>query len=63
LKNDPELRFHFLTDLCGIHYPDSYVEEQFAVVITCTIGMKINELKLKRFLTVKSQKSKQQIFS
>jgi NADH-quinone oxidoreductase subunit C len=21
----------FLTDLCGIHYPDSDVEEQFAV--------------------------------
>lgn len=22
LKNDPELQFEFLTDLCGIHYPD-----------------------------------------
>jgi NADH-quinone oxidoreductase subunit C len=22
LKNDPELQFEFLTDLCGIHYPE-----------------------------------------
>ena len=32
LKNDPELRFHFLTDLCGIHYPDNPADKQFAVV-------------------------------
>ena len=22
LKNDPELQFEFLTDICGVHYPD-----------------------------------------
>ena len=32
LKNDSELQFHFLTDLCGIHYPDNESERQFAVV-------------------------------
>ena len=32
LKNDPILRFHFLTDLCGVHYPDNEVDRQFAVV-------------------------------
>lgn len=32
LKNDPELRFNFLTDLCGIHYPDNETERQFAIV-------------------------------
>ena len=32
LKNDPELRFQFLTDLCAIHYPDNEVERQFVVV-------------------------------
>ncbi|MBK0369351.1 NADH-quinone oxidoreductase subunit C [Flavobacterium agrisoli] len=32
LKNDPELRFHFLTDLCGVHYPDNELERQFAIV-------------------------------
>jgi len=32
LKNDPDLNFHFLTDLCGIHYPDNSENEKFAVV-------------------------------
>ena len=32
LKNSPELRFHFLTDLCGIHYPDNEENRQFAIV-------------------------------
>ncbi|TDD99432.1 NADH-quinone oxidoreductase subunit C [Flavobacterium cellulosilyticum] len=32
LKNDSELRFHFLTDLCGVHYPDNELERQFAIV-------------------------------
>jgi NADH-quinone oxidoreductase subunit C len=32
LKNDPEFRFHFLTDLCGVHYPDNALERQFAIV-------------------------------
>lgn len=32
LKNDSDLRFHFLTDLCGIHYPDNEEERQYAIV-------------------------------
>jgi NADH-quinone oxidoreductase subunit C len=32
LKNDPVLRFNFLTDVCGVHYPDSEKDRQFAVV-------------------------------
>jgi len=32
LKNDETLRFNFLTDLCGMHYPDGEVNRQFAVV-------------------------------
>lgn len=32
LKEDPELRFNFLTDVCGIHYPDFPEGERFAVV-------------------------------
>jgi NADH-quinone oxidoreductase subunit C len=32
LKNDPLLRFNFLTDLCGIHYPDNEVDRQFTIV-------------------------------
>jgi NADH-quinone oxidoreductase subunit C len=32
LKNDSDLRFLFLTDLCGIHYPDNEADRQFAIV-------------------------------
>ncbi len=32
LKNNEALNFHFLTDLCGIHYPDNDINNQFAVV-------------------------------
>lgn len=32
LKEDDELRFNFLTDLCGVHYPDNEKDRQFAVV-------------------------------
>lgn len=31
LKENPLLRFNFLTDVCGIHYPDNEKERQFAV--------------------------------
>lgn len=32
MKNDDLLRLNFLTDLCGIHYPDNDINEEFAVV-------------------------------
>lgn len=32
LKEDTGLRFNFLTDLCGVHYPDDSEDRQFAVV-------------------------------
>lgn len=32
LKEDESLGFTFLTDVCGVHYPDNDVERQFAVV-------------------------------
>jgi NADH-quinone oxidoreductase subunit C len=32
LKNDETLRFNFLTDLCGIHYPENDENHQFTVV-------------------------------
>ncbi|MBC5840698.1 NADH-quinone oxidoreductase subunit C [Flavobacterium sp. F-380] len=50
LKNDPELRFHFLTDLCGIHYPDSDVDEQFAVVYHMHNWYENKRIKIKAFL-------------
>ncbi|GHV15942.1 NADH-quinone oxidoreductase subunit C [Bacteroidia bacterium] len=32
MKDDEALRFNFLTDLCGVHYPDNAKDAQFAVV-------------------------------
>jgi NADH-quinone oxidoreductase subunit C len=32
LRDDAILRFNFLTDLCGVHYPDNDPERQFAIV-------------------------------
>ena len=32
MKEDEFLRFNFLTDLCGVHYPENEVDRQFAVV-------------------------------
>ncbi len=32
LRDDETLRFNFLTTMCGVHYPDSEIERQFAVV-------------------------------
>lgn len=32
LKEDPEMGFQFLTDVCGIHYPEYEASRQFAVV-------------------------------
>lgn len=32
LHEDGTLRFNFLTDLCGVHYPDNAKELEFAVV-------------------------------
>lgn len=32
MKENEVLRFNFLTDLCGVHYPDNSKESEFAVV-------------------------------
>jgi NADH-quinone oxidoreductase subunit C len=32
LKVEEDLNFHFLTDLCGVHYPENEASHQFAVV-------------------------------
>lgn len=50
LKNDETLNFHFLTDLCAIHYPDSDVNEQFAVVYHLHNWVESKRIKIKCFL-------------
>ena len=51
LKNDPELRFHFLTDLCGIHYPDNVLDRQFAVVYHLHNWYENKRIKIKTFIS------------
>lgn len=50
LKNDETLNFHFLTDLCGIHYPDSDVNEQFAVVYHLHNWIENKRIRIKSFI-------------
>ena len=58
LKNDPTLQFHFLTDLCGIHYPDNELERQFAVVYHLHNWFENKRIKLKVFLPGEAPKVK-----
>ncbi|GIZ09309.1 NADH-quinone oxidoreductase subunit C [Flavobacterium sp. UMI-01] len=50
LKNDPDLRFHFLTDLCGVHYPDNELDRQFAIVYHLHNWYENTRIRIKTFL-------------
>ena len=50
LKNDSDLRFHFLTDLCGIHYPDNDADRQFAIVYHLHNWYENKRIKIKVYL-------------
>ena len=50
LKNDESLNFHFLTDVCGIHYPDNNQNEQFEVVYHLHNWIENKRIRIKCFL-------------
>lgn len=50
LKEDGVLRFNFLTDVCGVHYPDNDKERQFAVVYHMHNWMDNVRIRFKAFL-------------
>lgn len=50
LKNEPSLNFHFLTDVCGIHYPDNEINRQFAVVYHLHNWIENKRIKIKAFV-------------
>ena len=50
LKNDTELRFHFLTDLCGVHYPDNELERQMAIVYHMHNWYENTRIRIKTFI-------------
>jgi NADH-quinone oxidoreductase subunit C len=51
LKNDPKLQFHFLTDVCGVHYPDNEVERQFAIVYHMHNWFENKRVKFKAYIS------------
>jgi NADH-quinone oxidoreductase subunit C len=50
LKNDPELRFHFLTDLCGVHYPKNDADRQIAIVYHLHNWYENKRIKIKAYV-------------
>ena len=50
LKNDETLRFHFLTDLCGIHFPENDENHQFAIVYHMHNWYENKRIKIKAYL-------------
>jgi NADH-quinone oxidoreductase subunit C len=50
LKEDALLRFNFLTDVCGVHYPDNDIDRQFAVVYHMHNWMDNVRIRIKAFL-------------
>jgi len=50
LKEDELLRFNFLTDVCGVHYPDNEVDRQFATVYHMHNWMDNVRIRFKSFL-------------
>lgn len=50
LKNDADLRFHFLTDLCGVHYPENPVEKQFAIIYHMHNWYENKRIRIKAFI-------------
>jgi NADH-quinone oxidoreductase subunit C len=54
LKEDALLRFNFLTDLCGVHYPDNEADRQFAVVYHMHNWMDNVRIRIKTFLNAET---------
>jgi NADH-quinone oxidoreductase subunit C len=50
LKEDQELNFHFLTDLCGVHFPENDDAHQFSVVYHLHNWIENVRLRVRTFL-------------
>lgn len=54
LKDDETLRFNFLTDVCGIHYPDYTEDRQLAVVYHMHNWLDNVRIRIKTYLSIKN---------
>lgn len=50
LKEEEDTNFHFLTDLCGVHYPDNEVDQQFCVVYHLHNWIENTRIRIKTYL-------------
>lgn len=51
LKEEEDTNFHFLTDLCGVHYPDNDVDQQFCVVYHLHNWIENTRIRIKTYLS------------
>jgi NADH-quinone oxidoreductase subunit C len=56
LKVEEDLNFHFLTDLCGVHYPENEASHQFAVVYHMHNWVENIRLRITTYLSGESPK-------
>ena len=50
LKEEEDTNFHFLTDLCGVHYPDNTDDQQFCVVYHLHNWVENTRIRIKTYL-------------
>ena len=50
LKEEEDTNFHFLTDLCGVHYPDNSIDQQFCVVYHLHNWVENTRIRIKTYL-------------
>jgi len=50
LKEEEDTNFHFLTDLCGVHYPDNTIDQQFCVVYHLHNWIENTRIRVKTYL-------------
>ena len=50
LKEEEDTNFHFLTDLCGVHYPDNMIDQQFCVVYHLHNWIENTRIRVKTYL-------------
>ena len=50
LKEEEDTNFHFLTDLCGVHYPDNSIDQQFCVVYHLHNWIENTRIRIKTYL-------------
>lgn len=50
LKENDELNFNFLTDICGVHFPDNDDEHQFSVVYHMHNWVENTRIRVKTYL-------------